>query len=272
MPDPTLTSTKTKALKLGETLTLIGTNFADDPALTKVFRRASGASEWTAITAANVTFTSATAISITLAVADGWAGGLNDIGVCDSVGTTPVATLAQVVSFYTAATDDKTKRVAGAIIEAFVGGRKLGDFWDAQTLTKILEKNDFYSQHSTAPVITMVTKDGFELDLPLLQWSPENVALAFGSKSDLTPDADGHIHLTGGGESTIDDVCVMLHLPWCEGFEAWFGFYKAQVSSEGDITFDKENPSKLPLKLTALQDTSRAAGDQIWFLDIYPIS
>ncbi len=253
--------------KEGDNITIEGTGFVDTPNKTKVYKRESGDSTWDTVTDSNVTFVSATELTVALAAGDSWDGGLNDIGVSVDTESIPEDSLLKALSVYVAGTDDPDKIVIGAIEGLWINGEYMGDFGDAQELNWDEELVKVMTQHSKAPVKTYKGEATYEMTIPLAELSLENIKKVFGSSASIADLETGRRRLTFGGETQMVYCDVMMTIPWITGKNATMGFYRACISASGTLTFEKDGPVKLPLKITILEDTSRAVGDRVGWVE-----
>jgi len=252
------------------TLTIIGTGFADDPSLTKMYKRESGDADWEAVTAANISYESATELTLTLAEDESWDGGWNDLGVSVSSESTPDDSLERAFQFYTAGADDPNAIVVGPVEEVYIDGRYAGDLADEVGWDVREEIVKIFTQHSRTPVKTYPGEEEHELTIPLAEVSMENLADLFGSS--VTDLSDGRKRVTFGGKQTIVDRDLLLVAPGISGKKTAIGFYRCNVGLSGSITYGKDANARIPLRVTVLEDTSRAYGDRIGFFEEYTAS
>jgi len=268
----TISDAYARAGKLGDEIAIIGTGFEDAPNLTKVYKRAHGETAWEVVTVANLDFVSATELTLTLAAGDSWDGGMNDIGVSTSAGSSPDDSLDQALQFYTPGSDDADNVVVGPPDGVYVEGRYCGDFADAVKLNISEEIKRIYTQHSRYPVKTYPGDSTGGLDVPLAEFTPENVKLTFGSAAAVQDLGSERKRLTFGGRQAIVYKDVLLILPGPTGFKVALGIYRCGLSASGEITWGKDDNARLPVKLEILADTARAADDQLGYFEWIPIA
>lgn len=272
MAAATLSQVKSRVGKLADVITLTGTNFADAPSKTKVYKRKHGDTAWDTVTASNVTYVSATEITVTLASGDAFDGGMNDIGVSVSTESAPEAYLEQALQFYTAGSDDADNVVVGPPDGVYVGGVYSGDFADAVKLTVSEELKKIFTQHSRYPVQTYPGEASAQLDLPLAEFTPENASLLFGSTATPTDLGSGRKRISFGGRTALTYQDVMLICPGPTGYKVAVGLYRCALSASGEITWGKDENAKLPVKIEILADTARGVGDQLGFMEWMPVA
>ncbi len=271
MAAPTLTLVKPYIAKQGDTLTLTGTNMADAPTLTKVWKREHGTDTWDAVTAANVTYKSATSVEVTITEGDAWGGGFVDIGVGESDDTEPCATLNQAVNVYTAGTDEPDNVMVGVADAAYIDGQYLGDFAEALDWSVQEEIKKIFGQHGNSPVKTYPGETTYEFTIPLLEATMENMQLVLGGGA-IQDLGEGRRRMTFGGRTTIPVKSLMLVMPGPTGKKHAYCFYRTNVSFGGTISIGKDAARAIPMKVTVLEDTSRALGDRLGCMEEYPES
>jgi len=258
--------------KLADSLTIIGTNFADAPSKTKVYKRKSGDTSWDTVDTARVTWVSATQLTVALNVAEAWDGGLNDIGVSVSTESAPEDTLAQALYFYAAGSDSSANVIVGPPDGVYVAGVYMGDLADATEFAWEEEIIKIFTQHSRVAVKTYKGQTTYTLSVPLAEWSLANIKTVMGSGASISEEGTGRQRLTfGGGGSTLVYGNVMLLLPGPDGKKVGLVFYRCSLSASGSISFAKDENAKLPMKIEVLADTSRAVDDQVGYWEVWTV-
>ncbi|MBN1319960.1 MAG: hypothetical protein JXA87_03875 [Thermoleophilia bacterium] len=265
----TITNAKPVSGVAADEITITGTGFVETPE-SLVFVRKHGETAWTQVDATRVAYVSATELTLTLHATEFDEGGWWDVGVADDGDSAPDDYAASAVYFYTAGTDSADNVVAGAVEAVYIDGRYVGDLADEVGWSVREEITKIYTQHSRAPVKTIPGEEEHELTIPLAEASMENLADLFGvSVSDL---GDGRRRVTFGGKQTITDRDLLLVAPGVSGKKTAIGFYRANLSMSGSITFGKDGMASIPLQVTVLEDTSRDYGDRIGFFEEYSTS
>jgi len=271
MAAPTLTQVKPYIGKTGDTLTLTGTNFADAPSKSKVFFRKHGDEIFVAVDAANVAYVSATELTVALDIADDdWEGGFQDIGVGENDDTEPTGTVAQAFVYYAAGVDDPDAVMVGVADAVYVDGQYLGDFADTLDWNFQEEIKKIFGQHGTAPVKTYPGETTCELTIPLLESSMENMQVVLGA-GQIVEAGVGRRRMTFGGRSSILEKSVMIVMPGPTGKKQAVAFYRCNVGFGGAIKISKDAARAIPMKITVLEDTSRALGDRFGCIEEYDV-
>jgi hypothetical protein len=275
MAAATITDVRPGVGKLSDTdlITIIGTNFADSPSLTKVYKRKHGATSWEAVTAGNIAWVSATEIAVTLKVGDAWDGGMNDIGVSVSTESAPEDSMEQALCFYTAGADASANIIVGPPDGVYISGLYMGDLAAASEFAWEEEIKKIYTQHSRLPVKTYKGDSTYTLSVPLAEWSLENIKVVMGSAASITAEGAGRRRLTfGGGTSLVVYDDVLLILPGPDGKKVALVLYRCSISASGSISWAKDENAKLPLKIQVLADTSRAVDDQVGYWEEWTVA
>ena len=119
----------------------------------------------------------------------------------------------------------------------------------------------------------IVTKETVDLEVTLAEVTAANLKYAMGASGSITTVAAGASQhgfetLAGGGDVLLPEYQV--------GFEAVnldasanklvtrFFLYRVTLTMGGKLEFSKKAAAGIPLKITALADTSKSAGAQIW--------
>lgn len=122
------------------------------------------------------------------------------------------------------------------------------------------------------PVKQIRSKEMVQIEVSLAELTAANLKIAFGSTSTITTMAAGASQhgfdsFPFGGEVLLPEAQY--------GFEGYvldssnrqlvkrFFFYKATASMGGSLEFTKKAATGVPLRLTVLADTSKAAGAQL---------
>lgn len=269
MADLTLTAVSPGVGKAGDVITLTGTEFAESPSATKVWRRDPGGT-WAQVNAARVVYKSATSIEVTLNASDSWTKGLQSIGVSASAGTEPSAILEECLLFFAAGTFNPDAVIKGALEELYLNGEFLGHTTDAFEIEHDTEESEVKVQQSRTPVRTVQVGETFTVNVPLGELSLENLKRAFGSKAAIQDLGGTRRRLSfGGGSEAITYGTLLAIVPAATGKKWAVGFYRVKASTSGAITWSLDDVTSLPLKITCLADTSRAADDQVGFVEEY---
>jgi len=266
----TITSVKPFFGKAGEAITAIGTGFVDSPE-SVVLCRKHGDAAWTVVDPSRVAYVSATELTLTLHATEFDGGGAYDIGVADNGETTPDAHLSSALFFYVAGLDDPDYVIVGAVDGVYVDGEYMGDIADQVSWDFTEEIKKIFTQHSNAPVKTFPGETTCELTVPLAEASLENFQKVLGAPA-IIDLGDGRRRLTFGGRSAITYNSILIITPGPTNKKYALAFYRANVGFGGALTIGKDENMKIPMKLTVLEDTSRAVGDRIGRFEEYAIS
>ena len=265
----TITDVKPAQGKLGDTITIIGTGFQDAPNESKVYKRKHGDATWDVVDAANVTYVSATELTVALAAGDSWDAGINDIGVSDSGDSTPDGSIAQALFFYIAGTYDPNAVIKGAAEALYIAGRFMGHCHGALEIEHGVETSDIEVNESLLPVRTIKTGETFSLTVPLAEVTLENLKDVWGVSAEITDEGTGRRRLTFGGDTAITEKPVMVILPAGSGKKWAVTFYRCAIVAPGTLSWNRDDQVDLPLHITILADTSRAVGDQVGRVEEY---
>ncbi len=265
----TITDVKPSYGKAGDSLTITGTDFVDDPSKSVVFVRKHGESSWTEVDASRVTYVSATELTLALNATEFDEGGLWDIGVADYGESTPDDSLAQAVFFYAVGTDNPDNFIKGAPEAIYIDGLYLGQTHGGLELEHGIETSDIESDQSLVPLRTIKTGETFSLSVPLGEVSLENLRQVWGVSAEIEDLGNGRRRLTFGGDTAITEKSVMLILPAGSGKKWAVTFYRCAIVAPGTLSWNRDDQVDLPLEITILADTSRPAGDQVGRIEEY---
>jgi hypothetical protein len=265
----TITDVKPAQGKVGDSITLVGTGFVDAPTETKVYKRKHGETAWEAVDAANVTFVSATELTLALAVGDSWAAGILDIGVSDSGESEPDGSLAQALFFYIVTAKNPNAVIKGAPEALYIDGRYMGHAHGALEIEHEVETSDIEVNESLLPVRTIKVGETYSLSLPLAEVTLENLKDVWGVSADIEDLGSGRRRLTFGGDTAITEKPVMVILPAGSGKKWAVTFYRCAIVAPGTLSWGRDDQVDLPLQITILADTSRAVGDQVGRVEEY---
>jgi hypothetical protein len=261
----TITDVKPCYAKAGDTITIIGTDFADTPSETKVYHRKHGATTWENVDPTRVTYVSATELQVSIDAGntDGWDNGLCDVGVSDSGESTPDDWLAQAIFFYTVGAFSPDDVIKGAVEELYVDGVFMGHTHGSLDIEHSVETSDIEVDQSLLPVRTIKAGETFSLSVPLAEVTLEHIREVWGISANIEDLGSGRRRLTFGGDTAITEKPAMLVLPAGSGNKFALTFYRCAVLASGTLSWSKEEQVDLPIQLTVLADTSRPAGDQV---------
>ena len=265
----TITDVKPSYGKVDENISVIGTDFQDAPSKTKVYKRKHGDATWDEVTDANVTFVSATELTVALATGDNWDAGINDIGVSDSGESTPDGSLAQALFFYVAGVADPNAVIKGAPEAIYIEGRYMGHSHGGLDIEHEIETSDIETDQSLVPVRTVKVGETFSLAVPLAEVTLENLKDVWGVSATIEDLGTGRRRLTFGGDSAITEKPVMIVLPAGSGKKWAVTFYRCAIVAPGALSWNRDDQVDLPLQITILADTSRAVGDQVGRVEEY---
>lgn len=255
--------------KEGDSITLIGTGFVDDPSLTVVFKRGHGESAWEEVAAANLTYVSATELTVAVAAEDSWDAGLNDIGVADYGGSEPEDSLDQAMFFYVAGASDPNAVIKGAPEALYVDGRYMGHSHGGMDIEHEVETSDIETDQSLVPVRTVKVGETYSLSIPLAEVTLENLKDVWGVSASIEDLGDGRRRLTFGGDVGLVEKPVMVVVPAGSGKKWAVTFYRCAIVAPGTLSWNRDDQVELPLRITILADTSRPAGDQVGRVEEY---
>ncbi len=265
----TITDVKPSYGKVGENITIVGTGFQDTPNESKVYKRKHGEATWEVVDAANVTYVSATQLTVALAAGDNWDAGLNDIGVSDSGESTPDGSLAQALFFYVAGVADPNAVIKGAPEAIYIEGRYMGHSHGGLDIEHEIETSDIETDQSLVPVRTVKVGETFSLAVPLAEVTLENLKDVWGVSAQIEDLGSGRRRLTFGGDTAITEKPVMVILPAGSGKKWAVTFYRCAIVAPGALSWNRDDQVDLPLQITILADTSRAVGDQVGRVEEY---
>lgn len=156
-----------------------------------------------------------------------------------------------------------------------VGWSYLGDTTEPLTMAVDREVFDVEIQQSNSPVKQSITKQNITLKTTLAEHTITTLQLVFLGTASSTASGSGqkpYSQLIFGGETSP------AIYQW--GFEALYQtstnaneplryfFWKGSVSLDGDIPFDKGAVAGVPVMITVLADTTKAAGQQTALVQI----
>ena len=267
-----ITDVKPSYGKAAGTITIIGTGFVDTPTLTEVYVRKTGETAWDMLPDASVAFVSATELTVTIALIDGWVGGLCDIGVADDAAGEPESELLGAVFFYTAGVFDPDAVIKGAPKEIYIAGVFMGHAHGNLDLEHEVETSDIEVNESLVPVRTIKVGESFGLSIPLAEVTLEHIKEVWGISAEIVNLTDGRRRLTFGGDATVLEKSVMLILPAASGKQFALTFYRCAILAAGTLSWGKDDQVDLPLEVTVLADTSRAIGDRVGRFEEYTLA
>lgn len=265
----TITDVKPSYGKVGENITIIGTGFSDSPSKSVVFKRKHGDATWDVVDAANVTYVSATELTVALAAGDSWDAGMNDIGVSDSGESTPDGSIAQALFFYVAGVSDPDAVIKGAPEAIYIEGRYMGHSHGGLDIDHEVETSDIETDQSLVPVRTVKVGETYSLSVPLAEVTLENLKDVWGISANIEELDEDRRRLTFGGDTAITEKSVMLVLPAGSGKKWAVTFYRCAIVAPGTLSWNRDDQVDLPLKITILADTSRSVGDQVGRVEEY---
>ncbi len=268
MAAPTLTKVSPVHCEAGDELVLTGTGFLTDATKTRVFRRTPGGA-WAAVDTARVEFVSATALHVTIAAADNWAGGLQDVGVAESTESAPQASLPGAVYHFTAGSYSPDDVIKGAVEELYLDGVFLGHTHGDLDLEHDIEMSDIEVDQSLVAVRSIKEGETFQLSVPLAEVTLEHIQQVWGLSAQIEELDTGRRRLTFGGDSTVVEKSLLAIVPAGSGKKWAITFYRCVVVSPGTLTWSKGDQVDLPLQVKILADTSRAVGDQVGRFEEY---
>lgn len=125
-------------------------------------------------------------------------------------------------------------------------------------------------QQSTAPVKTRKVGESLTLSFTLAQFEPANITWVLaGTQVDTAPGASqkGYSVIEFGGDTNLTEYMLMV-----EGYRLSASntkqpirvvLYRATVTANGDMSFDKNGMTVLPVQAVGMADTNRAVGSQV---------
>jgi hypothetical protein len=120
-------------------------------------------------------------------------------------------------------------------------------------LTPSRDENDYRFFGSFFPDLTIVTARGLQFTVTLAELTADALSLAFDG-GDVTGSA-GDWTYTPPDPRDINEKSVILDLFYGDKTHRWY-FPRVKVSDVGQIAFQNENPTLVPLTFTVLQPAS----------------
>lgn len=137
-------------------------------------------------------------------------------------------------------------------------------------LTYNYEEYTYTPEQATSPLVRRKVSETLTFSFALAQFSGDHLALVTGgTAADTAAGASqkGYTLVEGGGDTDIDEYMFAL-----EGWRKAAGvkqpvrifFHKAIIVANGDIPFGKQNAAIVPVQVTAVPDTNKAVGKQLF--------
>ena len=120
---------------------------------------------------------------------------------------------------------------------------------------------EIFCDQALAMVAAASIKEGFSLKFNMAEASLANIAMAIGYP---TTAVSGSTLSVGGKTDLYDYKTVYINVKGPGPGTAKITIYKAKIKGDSSAKFQKDNVTMIPVEITALCDTTRSAGDQLY--------
>jgi hypothetical protein len=146
-----------------------------------------------------------------------------------------------------------------------------GDTLTPAVITISRELYEMEIEQATAPVRSSITKENAAIEVTLVEFTGENLLLAFGGSLTETPAGAAQVgidELVAGGDTSPDQYTWGIEGYWKNSlnvqFPIRFQIYIGEPILGGQLQFAKAAAAGIPLRIAARADTAKAAGQQLY--------
>ncbi len=138
-----------------------------------------------------------------------------------------------------------------------------------------VEKYEVMVEQSASPVKTVKTTETVTFETTLVEFTKDNLLLAFpgatGTSGTATTAVVGFESVDAGGSTTLDTFQWGFEGAYVDANNVSFPVrvivYKGQATLNGALEFSKGKELGIPLQITALADTTKAVGAQVFKIE-----